>query len=242
MGITNRMSKLFIVSLLLILSVNAINYQKRQFRVLAAEDDAPNMKVLSKTQDAYLQNSQKVLASQVPFSVEQLSAVNGVQRMEETAQDDKNALEVLRRRGRRGRRGRGRRGRGRRGRGRRGRGGKSKGGKSKGGKSKGGKSKGSSPPQKKDTKPKINPWTGQPNDKVKSCLDALKLVPTTDALCKLCWKCCKKRRLTIKVSREKTGGWFWHAARNKNCQWWAWKNIFSMKRMPAGIYDRTVSA
>merc|ERR1712228_977493 len=103
----------------------------------------------------------------------------------------------------------------RRGRGRRGRGGRGKGGKT----------------AKKSSAPKINPWTGKPADAVKTCRDAALLVQTGEALCKLCWKCCKKRRRTTKISREKTGGWFWHAARSKNCQWWAWKKIFFMKRM-----------
>merc|ERR1712151_282981 len=100
------------------------------------------------------------------------------------------------------------------------------------------------PQTKKPTNPngeKINGWTGLPYSAVKTCGDALKLVMEADNLCKLCWKCCKKRRRSTAISREKTGGWFWHAARNKNCQWWAWNQIFKgTRRLAKGNWAERV--
>ncbi len=50
------------------------------------------------------------------------------------------------------------------------------------------------------TDEKINPWTGLPYSKVKTCGDALLLVKDSTALCTLCWKCCKKRRRALLLS------------------------------------------
>jgi len=100
------------------------------------------------------------------------------------------------------------------------------------------------PEQKKEQNPNdpINPWTGLPTSAVKTCGDAFNLVKDAENLCKLCWKCCKKRKRTTKISREKTGGWFWHAAKNKNCQWWAWNQIFrGTRRLPIGSWAERVA-
>merc|ERR1711879_464761 len=95
--------------------------------------------------------------------------------------------------------------------------------------------------KKKGKAEKINPWTKLPYSKVTTCLQALDLVDTVEKLCSLCQLCCKKRRV-IKISREKTGGWFWHATRNKNCQWWAWENLFAnYRRMPEGLWPENVA-
>merc|ERR1712151_1291278 len=95
------------------------------------------------------------------------------------------------------------------------------------------------PAEKPTEKPAAKPA------KPTTCKGALKLVDTSDKLCKLSkWSCKKKRNnAPTPVKKVNTANWFKRTLGNNKCRSWLYKIFFyDQRRIPRATWDRRVKA